>query len=134
MTMLRLFVLRSENDSKALYGFLRANWNAMAQAGRPLSVSVAEYKSKRSDDQNRKLHAMLNELATNAWINGKQFTPDTWKEFVRQKFIGTEEIDMPDGRRIERGISTTTLSVQEFSELIEQINEWAASELGVILT
>ena len=131
--MLRLYVLRTENDSKALYGFLRSNWNAMALAGKPLSVSVSEYKSKRSDDQNRKLHAMLNDLSANAWINGKQFSPETWKEFVRQRFIGTEEIDLPDGRRIERGISTTKLSVSEFSELIEQINEYAASELGVIL-
>lgn len=128
---MRTFVLRNEASARMLWGFLKSNWVLMAQAGKPLAITVAEHRAKRSIDQNAKLHALLNDISQNAWVGGRQFPPETWKEHVRRKFIGTEEIDMPDGRRIERGISTTSLGVEEFSLLIERVQQWAADELGV---
>ncbi len=127
------FVLRNPADAQRLYALLRSNWVAMAEAGKPLAVTIAEHKAKRSDEQNRKLHAMLRDLAQNAWVQGRRYDEETWKEMIRRKFIGTEEIDLPDGRRIERGISTTALGVAEFSELIEHVIQWANEELGVFL-
>ncbi len=127
------FVLRDETNARRLWAFLKVNWVAKAQAGEPLAVNIAEHKAKRSVEQNKKLHAMLAELERSAWLNGRQYSAETWKEFIRRRFIGTEEIDLPDGTRIERGISTTALSVHEFSELIEQVHQWAADELGVEL-
>ena len=103
----------------------------MAQQGKPLAVTVAEAKSKRSSEQNSRLHALLSEVAAHAWIEGRQFDMETWKEYFRQKFIGTEEIMLPDGRRIERGISTTTLDVGAFSQFMDQITEYAQDHLAV---
>lgn len=132
--MEQTFVLRNPADAQRLYALLRSNWVAMAEAGKPLAVTIAEHKAKRSDEQNRKLHAMLRDLAQNAWVQGRRYDEETWKEMIRRKFIGTEEIDLPDGRRIERGISTTALGVAEFSELIEHVIQWANEELGVFLS
>lgn len=128
------FVLRDETNARRLWAFLKANWVAKAQAGAPLSISIGEHKARRSTEQNKKLHAMFGELEQSAWLNGQQYSAEVWKEFVRRKFIGVEEIDLPDGTRIDRGISTTALSVHEFSELIEQVHQWAADDLGVELT
>lgn len=133
-TLSRTFVLRDDNACKSLYGFLRANWTAMLGMGKPLVVTVTEWKAKRSTDQNKKLHALIRDLAAQAWVGGRQYDEDAWKEHIRRKFIGTEDVTLPDGTRIDRGISTTTLSVAECSDLIEQINQWAADELGVVLT
>lgn len=132
--MLRTFVLRNPLDAKRLYAFLASNWVALAQAGKPLAVTISEHRAKRSDEQNAKFHAMLRDLSEQAWVDGKQYSQETWKEWIRRKFIGTEEVFLPDGTMIERGLSTTQLTVSEFSELIERVMQYAAEELGVILT
>lgn len=127
----KTFVLRDEFSARNLWAFLKNNWPQMAQAGKPLAISIKEHRAKRSTDQNAKLHALLTEISEQAWVGGRQYSVETWKEQVRRQFIGTEEIDMPDGTRIERGISTTTLNVEEFSLLIEKVMHWAATELQV---
>lgn len=129
--MNRTIVLRNDTFAEALWTLLKNNWRAMALEGRPLAVTVSEHKTKRSGEQNKRLHALLQEIAEQAWIGGKRFDAETWKEHYRRKFIGTEEIDMPDGSRLERGISTTTLDVAEFSSFMDRITADAASDLGV---
>lgn len=132
--LLRQFILREELNAKALYAFLKMNWRAMADAGHPLSVVIQEAKSKRTNDQNKLLHAILTEIAENAYVNGRKYSVEAWKEFYRQKFIGTEEVELPSGERQERGVSTTTLSVQEFTEFVNKIQVHAVTELGIELS
>ena len=129
--MLRTFVLRTDGNAKALWGFLKGNWASCAQQGKPLAVTVSEHKSKRSVDQNARLHALLRDIAEQAWVGGRQYDAETWKEEARRRFIGTEEIDLPNGTRIERGISTTTLDVAAFTLMMDQLEAWAVSDLGV---
>lgn len=124
---LRTFVLRDERNANALWVFLKSNWRALADENRPLAVTVAEHKAKRSVDQNKRYWAILNEIAEGAWIGGRQFSTEAWHEFFRAKFIGYEET--PDGRQI--GMSTTTLSVAEFGDYMTRVEAYAAAELGV---
>lgn len=125
--MLRTFILRDDMNAAALWAFLKNNWKPMATDGKPLAVTVTPHKAKRSSDQNKRYWAILNEIAENAWINGQQFSAESWAEFFKGKFIGFEET--PDGRRI--GISTTTLDVSEFNEYTTRIEVYAAAELGI---
>ena len=127
--MLKTFVLRDEIHCRQLYAFLRANWLAMAQAGKPLGVMVAEHKAKRSNPQNRLYWAVLNEIAENGWVDGKRFSADAWHEHYKRTFIGVEEL--PGGGTA--GISTTTLDVDDFSAYIERVMQHAAEQLGVIV-
>lgn len=128
---MKTFVLRGPEHAKALTDYLKAHAGPEARAGRPLLVTVDSYRAKRSSEQNRLLHALLNTIAENATVNGRYFDMETWKEMVRRKFIGTEEIDLPDGSSIERGISTASLTVPEFTLLIERVQAWAQTELNV---
>ncbi len=129
--MRKLFVLRNEINRKQLDGFLQANWLACAQAGKPLAVEIAEHKAKRSLPQNRRLHGILRDISEQAWVNGRQFDTDTWREMFKRKFLGVEESTLPDGTVIECGVSTTTLDVAEFSLRMDQLEAWAVSDLGV---
>ena len=129
----KTFVLRTEANTAALWNFLKQNARAMAEAGKPLAVTINQNRDKRTDEQNRLFHALLNEISEHAWVNGNQYSPDVWKEMIRRRFIGTEELSLPDGTRIERGLSTTTLSIEEFSKLIDVVSAWATTELGVEL-
>lgn len=128
MTLSRTFVLHDHMDAQALWAFLRRNWKALARQGRPLSVCVSEYRAKRTTEQNKRYWAILNEIAENAWIDGNQFSAEVWAEFFKGQFIGFEET--PDGRQI--GLSTTYLSVEEFSVYMNKIEAYAVTELGVI--
>ena len=124
---MRTFVLRDEIASRQLHAFLRANWLACAQQGKPLAVTVSEHKARRSGDQNRLYWAFLRELSGSAWVGGRQFADEAWHEFFKRKFIGLAEL--PDGALA--GISTTALSVAEFGDYVERIRQYATEELGI---
>lgn len=124
---MRTFVLRNENACKALHAFLKGNWVACAQAGKPLAVTVEEHKAKRSGSQNRMYWLLLTDIAANCWIDGRQYSKEAWHAHFAGEFIGWEEL--PGGRRSP--ISTTTLSVAEFTAYIERIQAYAATELAL---
>jgi len=127
MELHKVFILRGEAQAKALWAFLKANWQQMADEKRYLAITVTEWKNKRSVEQNKRLWKILNEIAESAWVNGDQYSADAWHEMFKRKFIGQEEL--PDGGIL--GISTTTLNVSEFGDYMTKIEAYAATELGL---
>lgn len=123
----RSFVLRTDDNAQSLWGFLRANWKALAAQGKPLQIVVSQYKATRSQSQNKRYWAILNQIAADAYVGGKQFSAESWAEFFKRKFIGIEEL--PGGS--QQGISTTTLDIGEFGEYMTKIEVYAAQELGI---
>lgn len=99
---------------------------------RPLLVEVAEYAEQRTSSQNRLLHALLRDVADSIEVDGKRFSAEAWKETFRRRCIGTEELVLPTGERIERGISTTTLTVEQMGIALDQFQAWLASEFGYL--
>ena len=131
MTLRRTFVLTSDPIAARLYALLKQNWRAMADQGKPLAVTVAPYKARRTVDQNARLHAILTEIAEQAWVNGQQFAMESWKEFFKRRVLGPEEWVLPDGTTQERGRSTATLNTAEMADLQDKIEAYAVTELGV---
>lgn len=125
--LFRTFILHGPDQARQLHAFLKANAAALAGKGRPLAVTVAEHKAKRTLDQNRRYWLVLNHIAENAWVAGKRYSSDAWHEFFKGRLIGLEET--PDGRT--SGISTTTLSVSEFTDYMNRVELHAAEELGI---
>lgn len=99
---------------------------------KPLLIEVAEYAEQRTSAQNRLLHALLRDVADSIEVEGKRFSADAWKETFRRRCIGTEELVLPTGERIERGISTTTLTVEQMGIALDQFQAWLASEFGYL--
>lgn len=120
-------VLTSDSAAQRLWAVLRNNWRAMADQGKPLAVTIAEHKSKRSNEQNRLYWATLNDIAAHAWVDGKQHSAEVWHEYFRRRFIGMEEL--PGGGNC--GISTTTLTVPEMAGYITRIQVYAAETFGI---
>jgi hypothetical protein len=130
---MRTFILRDPEHAKKMIEFIKANAGHQAAAKKPLVVTIEVYKAKRTGDQNRLLHALINEIAESAVIDGKQYDAEVWKDHVKRRFIGIEEVTLPDGTRLDRSMSTTDLNVGEFSELIERVRAWAINDLGITL-
>lgn len=70
---------------------------------------------------------MLAQVAAQATVNGRLYSADVWHEQFKRMFIGVEEL--PNGQLI--GKSSTKLTTAEFCAFCDQVEAWAASELGV---
>lgn len=125
---MRQFVLRGKSQCRALYAYLRHNWPAMAAQGKPLAVTVAEYKDKRHAQQNRLYWALLKQVSEQAMVDGRRYSDEVWHEQFKRVLIGL--VDLPGGQMA--GESTTKLNVSEFAEYITKVTAYAATELGVI--
>lgn len=130
--MNRLFVLREAAHLASLIAFLSANWLVFAREGKFLAVTVTLYKSKRSLEQNKRYWgpAVMGQIVAQAWIDGRQYSGETWHEHFKRRFIGM--IDLPFGGKA--GMSSSDLSIEEFGEFMQQVEVFAAQELGVIFT
>jgi len=86
----------------------------------------------RSLDQNAKLWACLTDVSQQAEHNGRKFSPEAWKSLFMSAC--GHELELMVGLNNEpvpMGLSSSSLSVAQMSELIEFIHFWAA-EHGVV--
>lgn len=100
--------------------------NAMQGGGRwVLTVT----RRKRTPAQNRRYwgKGVLAQVAEQAVVNGKQFEPEVWHEQFKRMFLGV--IELPNGEVI--GKSSTKLTTAEFSAFCDQVEAYAATNLGV---
>lgn len=86
-------------------------------------------RRKRTAKQNKRYwgKGVLAQVAEQAVVNGRQFAAETWHEQFKRKFIGV--VELPDGSVI--GKSSTGLDTAEFSAFCDQVEAFAATELGV---
>ena len=129
----RTVILRDERAMQALRLAL-SNWRTAAALETPLTVTVAEYKARRTSAQNALLWAVLTEIAEAVKVGGKEQEVEVWHEWAKQKFIGIEEVTLPDGTNIVRGLSTSRLNVADFSLMIDRLIAYAVLDLGLELT
>jgi len=131
MTIARTFVLRTESNAAALHSFLKANAKAMADAGKPLEVSVSEAGAKRNVQQNRRNWALVSYIAEHAWVEGRQYSKETWHEYFARKFGVMKELVLPDGEITLQRESTAEMDVDAFNGYLLRIEAYAAQELGI---
>ena len=128
----REFTLASPMQGVELMTLLKANAAACVERGSPLRVIVTEESKRRNSEQNRRLWGYLYKtIAEQAWVNEKQYTKDIWHEFFAREFGVCDEMVLPTGEIITRRKSTTEMSVKEFADFMQQIEIYAAQQLGV---
>lgn len=119
-----LIILNSEADrAKAMHWIQQA----------PVGCRVEFKASRRTLPQNDRMWAMLTDVAQQATHNGRKYTPDQWKVLFMHA-CGREVQFVPslDGATfLPWGQSSSDLSKQEMTELIEFIFSWGA-ENGVV--
>ena len=131
--MNKTITLRGESNAQQLWSFLRANWRAMADAGKPLAVNITEAKSKRSSQQNRFHFARMEHLSETAWVNGVTFSKEAWHEFFADRFAAKTEVRLPDGEIKLVRQSTSDMNVEEFSAFCTKIDVYCSQSLGIDL-
>jgi hypothetical protein len=117
-------VIRSREDRERAH-----NWIDRAPSGTRLDFKGP----RRSVDQNDKLWAMLTDIATQKMHAGRRYTPDQWKVLFLHA-CGREIQFLPaldNSTFLPYGQSSSDLSKEEFSELLDFIAVWGA-ENGVV--
>jgi len=86
-------------------------------------------RRKRTAAQNRRYwgNGVLKQIAEQAAVNGRLFSAETWHEQFKRQFIGVTEL--PNGEVI--GKSSTDLTTAEFCDFCDQVEAFAATQLGV---
>ena len=131
-TLYREFTLRNGGMWAAVVAFIKANAASFAEKGTPLRLIVTAEEKKRNETQNKFYWgAVLRDISSQAWVNGQQFSKDTWHEYFARQFGVCEDVTLPDGEIVSRRKSTTQMSVGEFSAYTAQVQAYAANNLGV---
>lgn len=128
MSRARTFVLQEAAHLGMVVAFLSRWWQYYAAEGRFMQVTVQLVKDKRSLEQNRRYwKAVITPIAEQAWSSGRQYNKLCWHEFFKREFIGV--VDLPGGGVV--AMSSTDLSVEDFSTYMAQVEAYAVQVLHV---
>lgn len=119
------------NSREKLLKVLSALGSFLIRPADDYELVLREHRRARSSEQNKRYWALVGEIAAQP-VRGQRFVADAWHEYFKGKFIGKEEIKLPNGEIFNRPISTTTLDVLQFGEYMTQVEAWAA-EHGILL-
>ena len=89
-------------------------------------------RRERNVEQNALYWRLLNLIASNLRPEGQVFDPKCFHEYYKQKFLPCTDIRLPNGKVVVQTQSTTELSVEEFSDYFESVQE-DARDRGVVL-
>jgi NinB protein len=95
--------------------------------GLPAGTRVTFKGPKRTLEQNDCMWAMLTDIARQKTLNGRRWSTGQWKVIFLEA-LGRETAFIPslDGKFIPYGQSSSDLSVEEMSNLIEFMFAWGA--------
>jgi len=81
-------------------------------------------KPSRSLEQNALYWSSVHEIAESVWLDGRKFTPMVWHRYFKERFLPGRIIELPYGQITEAEPSTAELTVEEFSDFIEQVTQF----------
>ena len=97
--------------------------------GRSVWVSVVRQSQARTMPQNKYYWSVI--VSEIAGYCGED--RDSIHEYLKAKFLGVRNVELLDGQRLELPPTTRTLTVEQMTEYIEQVRQWAATFLGLPL-
>lgn len=116
------FKVISDSDKEAVKAYV----DKLPQ-GKRFDISIKLHREKRTIDQNRLLFLWIGCVS-----HETGYFKDEVHEIFKKKFLGTETFEIW-GEKVERIKSTTSLDTKQFSQYLERIQQFAATEMGIIL-
>ena len=115
--------LATESDRARLMGHIAA-----MDLSKPLSVTISD--EKRSDASNRRMWAMLRDVAKQVDWYGQRLKDEDWKHIFSASVEKQRAVPGLDGGFVILGLSTRKQSQKWFSDMFEVMEAFAA-ERGV---
>ena len=80
---------------------------------------------RRSNNANARFWLLLHLIAENVKPEGKAYTAEQFHIYFKQKFLGMNEVALPNGKTIMFPKSTAELDTAEFAEHMAKVEQWA---------
>ncbi|SHN40293.1 recombination protein NinB [Rhizobacter sp. OV335] len=131
----RICRTKEQAHEAARQGYAHAQ--AILSNGAPVRVLVEQQEDDRSVQQNRFYWGpVLSEISEQAVIEGQRWVSEAWHELFRRQFLGYEVVKVRvAGKKrptiIRRLRSTTKLKVRAMGNYLDQVQAFAATDLGV---
>jgi hypothetical protein len=116
------FILDTEPKRQRLLAFLK-----VIEIKQPLHILIDVFRKDRSIQQNKRYWLLMDRIAMET---GHE--KDEIHEFCKEKFLGTRVIEIA-GERANVSPSTRRLTVQEFRDYSEKVEQFMIETLGVWL-
>lgn len=106
----------------------------------PVLIKVGEYQLDRSVEANKYYWGVvLKEISEQASIDGQRWSMEAWHELFKRQFLGYEiikyQVAGTKKTKVKRQVkSTSKLKVKAFSEYLEKVQAFAASDLKVVFS
>lgn len=89
-------------------------------------------KQRRSNPANASYWALLHEIAETLRPNGQVYSADQFHTYYKARFLGVDEVRLPNGDLMRMPKSTADLDVEAFSDYLTKVEADAAMR-GVFL-
>ena len=89
-------------------------------------------KPKRSSDANRAYWALLAKMADGLAPGGQKYGPNAYHLYYRVRFLGADDVELPNGKPMSVPRSTANLDADEFTAYLTKV-EADAAERGIYL-
>lgn len=83
-------------------------------------------KKKRSSQANARYWALVYKIAENVKVGADVFSGPTWHIYFKQRYLGCDDIKLPNGTTMTIPKSTADEDSPEFSDYMTKVEAWAA--------
>lgn len=87
---------------------------------------------KRSVEANRRYWLLLHLIAESIKPAGQSYSAEQWHLYAKSKWIGCDDVRLPNGKVVTIPRSSAELDTGEFNDYMTQLEAWAADR-GVYL-
>lgn len=81
---------------------------------------------RRSTEQNKLYWALIHEIADKLRPSGETYSAETWHIYFKQRYLGSSETLLPNGKIFTQPNSTVNLDKAEMTDYITKVEAWAA--------
>lgn len=128
---IKLPLFNAQQGHQALMTVWRECAKPMLLAGHRMVLELKP--EKRSNEQNKRLWAMLTDVSRQVEWYGKTLSPEDWKHLFTASLQKTRAVPGIDGGFVVLGLSTSRMTKAEMSDLQTLIEAFGA-ERGVTFT
>jgi len=93
---------------------------------------VCKRRTTRSSESNRRYWALLHVLAEEVKPAGVAYSADQWHTYCKSRFLGCDDMTLPNGKTLTIPKSTANLDTGAFNDYMTEVEAWA-NERGVYL-
>ena len=134
---LTVILHNAEQAAMAIRNMAAPKCREIWATGQLVEATFRTHEDAKTDRQRAYYHGVvLKTIAQQARPNGEQHALAVWKEYFRAEYLGHKTVTNKNpltGKKVRRRVrvSTEDLGVKGYSQLIDRVSAFAATELGV---